>query len=128
MVDHPCQAWRKPNLQAVVHAFATQYPDGPQPTLAELSAIARNLEKIVSPDGSFNHDAPIPTGTPSVPKVTYDDSGIKTSEHIVEIPHGDDAGLHTINGSVKSSDASTWSADLGGVEVYCAESWGGSSA
>ncbi|CZT11310.1 uncharacterized protein RAG0_15479 [Rhynchosporium agropyri] len=107
MVDHPCQARRKiqPNLQAVVHAFATQYPDG-----------------FIKPDGSFNHDAPIPTGTPSVPAVTYDDSGIKTSEHIVEIPHGDDAGFHTINGSVKSSDASTWSADLGGVELYCADS------
>ncbi|KAL2060838.1 hypothetical protein VTL71DRAFT_8890 [Oculimacula yallundae] len=97
----PAQPEVRYRLQVIVDAMATQYPDRPQPTLAELTAIARQLG-FVNHDGSVNHNAPIPGGSTSIPSVVYDNTAIAANEQIIETPRGEDAGLHAIINSLKA--------------------------
>jgi len=97
----PAQADGKYSLQALVDAMATQYPDLPQPTVQELLDIGRSLG-FVNPDGSINHNAPIPAGQPSVPTVPYDNTGATFDEQLIETLGGDDNGFHAIINGMRS--------------------------
>ncbi|TVY78103.1 hypothetical protein LSUE1_G004806 [Lachnellula suecica] len=94
-IQHKAEGY---SMQAIVDAMAAQHPDRPQPTVPELLEIARSLG-FLNPDGSVNHNAPIPSQTP---KVTYytniETSGMQT----IETPAGEDNAFHAIIGSMKA--------------------------